>query len=172
MTDCILFATLFATFAVLRRNTFGGESSSELFSLPFVLVETLILLTSSFTCGLAILATHAKNKQLALTWIGITVVLGASFLGMELHEFSSLIAEGNSWRESAFLSAFFTLVGTHGLHISVGLLWALLLIFKIRARGLTEGLARKLMLFSLFWHFLDIIWIFIFTMVYLLGTTI
>ncbi len=99
-------------------------------------------------------------------------MLGAVFLGMELHEFSSLIAEGNSWRESAFLSAFFTLVGTHGLHISIGLLWALILMFKIRAHGITEGLTRKLMLFSLFWHFLDIIWIFIFTMVYLLGATI
>jgi cytochrome o ubiquinol oxidase subunit 3 len=123
MTDCILFASLFATFAVLRNNTFGGSSGKELFSLPFVLTETLILLTSSFTCGLGMLAVHARNRKLVLAFFGLTFLLGLSFLGLELNEFHKLATEGNSWRKSGFLSAFFTLVGTHGAHITIGLIW-------------------------------------------------
>ena len=169
MTDCVLFASLFATYAVLHRSTFGGPSGETLFSLPNVLAETLILLTSSFTCGLGILAARAKHKNKVLFWFFITFVLGIAFLFLELTEFRHLVITGNSWRRSAFLSAFFTLVGTHGLHISVGLLWLAVLLGKIFSKGLSKNNIRQLTIFSIFWHFLDIIWIFIFTIVYLMG---
>ena len=169
MTDCVLFATLFATYAVLRNSTFGGPSGSDLFSLPFVLVETLILLASSFTCGLAMLAAHRKDQTKTLLWFGVTFLLGIAFLSLELTEFSHLVNEGNSWTRSAFLSAFFTLVGTHGLHITAGLLWMAVMMFTITKQGLVNSTLRRLTMLSLFWHFLDIIWIFIFTIVYLMG---
>lgn len=169
MTDCVLFASLFATFAVLRNNTFGGPSGAELFSLPFVLTETLILLTSSFTCGLAILAARRRDKKQVLLLFGITFLLGIAFLTMEVTEFHHLVAEGNSWRHSGFLSAFFTLVGTHGLHITVGLTWMVVLMAQILHKGLQTATVRRLTMLSLFWHFLDIIWIFIFSIVYLMG---
>lgn len=170
MTDCILFASLFATYAVLHGNTFGGPSARELFSMPFVLAETLILLTSSFTCGLAILAAYRHHKNQVVAWFGVTFLLGLAFLGMELTEFSSLVAEGNSWQRSGFLSAFFTLVGTHGLHIASGLLWMIFMVIQVLRRGLNNVTIKRLVLLSLFWHFLDIIWIFIFSIVYLMGT--
>lgn len=169
MTDCVLFATLFATFAVLRNNTFGGEPGSELFSLPFVLAETLILLTSSLVCGLAVLAARQKNKNLVLFWLMATFLLGVAFLSLELTEFSHLIQEGNSWRRSGFLSAFFTLVGTHGLHITAGLIWISVMMLRIYQFGITEANYRRLTLLSIFWHFLDVVWIFIFSIVYLMG---
>lgn len=169
MTDCILFASLFATYAVLHNSTFGGPSGHELFSLPFVLTETLILLTSSFTSGLAILAARSQKKNQVILWLGITFALGLAFLGLELSEFSKLAAEGNSWQRSAFLSAFFTLVGTHGLHITTGLLWMGVLITKVWRAGLSHSTVRKLTMLAMFWHFLDLIWIFIFTIVYLMG---
>lgn len=169
MTDCILFATLFATFAVLHNNTFGGPSAGELFSMPFVLTETMLLLVSSFTCGLAMLALRARQKGLVIGWFVVTFLLGAAFLGMELYEFSHLIHEGESWRRSGFLSAFFTLVGTHGLHITVGLLWIGVMLFRLTRDGITRANVRRLTMLSLFWHFLDIVWIFIFTFVYLMG---
>lgn len=169
MTDCVLFATLFATYAVLHKNTFGGPSGQELFSLPFVLVETMLLLTSSFTAGLALLAAQSRNKHMVIACLGITFALGAAFLGMEISEFTKLIHEGNSWQRSGFLSAFFTLVGTHGLHILMGLLWLGVIAAQIIRKGLTTHTLRRLTLFGLFWHFLDIIWIFIFTLVYLMG---
>lgn len=171
MTDCVLFASLFATFMVLRNSTYGGPSGEELFSLPFVLAETLILLTSSFTCGLALLAAHRAAKRQVLFWFGLTGLLGLAFLGLELSEFANLVHEGHSWLASAFLSAFFTLVGTHGLHITVGLLWMAVLMIQVSRQGLVRTTIRRLTLLSLFWHFLDIIWIFIFTIVYLLGAT-
>lgn len=169
MTDAVLFASLFATYAVLRGNTFGGPSGSELFDLPFVLVETLLLLTSSFTAGLMMLAMHAKRKTQVITWLVVTFALGLSFLVMELSEFTHLLNEGNGWSRSGFLSAFFTLVGTHGLHILSGLIWLVVLTVQIAKQGLTGSIARRLTLFSMFWHFLDVIWIFIFTIVYLMG---
>lgn len=169
MTDCILFASLFATYAVLHTSTFGGPPSFVLFSLPSVLLETLVLLTSSFTSGLALLAAHRYEKDKVLDFLGVTFILGTVFLGLELTEFTHLIQSGNSWQRSGFLSAFFTLVGTHGLHITVGLIWILILLISIYRRGLGPSNTRKLMVFSLFWHFLDIIWIFIFTFVYLMG---
>lgn len=169
MTDLVLFATLFATYAVLKNNTFGGPSSNDLFNIPFVLVETMLLLTSSFTAGLAMLAAHRKAQSQVLVWLGITFTLGASFLAMELYEFHHLVSEGHSWRSSGFLSGFFTLVATHGLHIFVGLLWLSVLIIQVLKKGFTGGVMRRLSLFSMFWHFLDIVWIFIFTIVYLMG---
>ncbi len=169
MTDCVLFASLFATYAVLQHNTYGGPSGRELFSLPFVLAETLILLTSSYTCGLAMLAVRRAAKRQVLICFGITMLLGLCFLGMELNEFHHLVQEGHSWRASGFLSAFFTLVGTHGLHITTGLLWMSVLMIQVWRKGLAATTVRRLTLLSLFWHFLDIVWIFIFTIVYLMG---
>jgi len=169
MTDCVLFASLFATFAVLRNNTFGGPSGHELFSLPYVLAETLILLTSSFTAGLGILSARLGKKRQVLIWFSITFLLGAAFLALELHEFANLVHEGNSWRRSGFLSAFFTLVGTHGLHITAGLIWMAVMLLRVRQTGLTHTNVKRLTMLSLFWHFLDVVWIFIFTIVYLMG---
>ncbi len=169
MTDCVLFASLFATFAVLRNGTWGGPDGAELFSLPYVWTQTMLLLASSFTCGLAIIAARAHDKAKVLRWLSLTFLLGLGFLGMEMNEFVKLVQEGNSWQRSGFLSAFFTLVGTHGLHITVGLIWLADLFVRITRRGITAITMKRLTLFSLFWHFLDIIWIFIFTIVYLLG---
>ncbi len=169
LTDCILFSILFATYAVLKNGTFGGPTSGELFSLPFALVETFILLTSSFLCGLAMLAAHKKEKNKVLAFFSATFLLGAVFLVMELTEFTELVEADHSWQTSAFLSAFFTLVGTHGLHITFGLLWILVMLYLVWTRGLTTSTHRRLACLSLFWHFLDVIWIFIFTFVYLLG---
>ena len=169
MSDCVLFASLFATYAVLQGATFGGPSAADIFSLPFVLTETIILLTSSFTVGLALLAAHSQKKFLTLAALAVTLLLGLSFLGMEVNEFGHLIAEGNGPDKSAFLSSFFTLVGTHGTHVFFGALWMFVLTTYIALSGLTAGNIRKLTCLSLFWHFLDIIWIFIFTFVYLLG---
>lgn len=169
MTDLVTFAAFFAAFAVLRGNTFGGPSGKELFNLPFALAETLILLTSSFTCGLAMLAVRNNKKNQSLAWFKVTFLLGASFLVLEFIEFSRLIAEGDDWTRSAFLSSFFALVGAHGLHITVGLLWMFVSMILLWSRGLTPFVVSKLERLSLFWHFLDIVWIFIFTIVYLLS---
>jgi cytochrome o ubiquinol oxidase subunit 3 len=169
MTDCVLFAGLFATYVVLRGNTFGGPSGAELFKLPYVLIETMALLTSSFTCGMAMLAAQRRDRTQVLAWLAVTFLLGLTFLGMELSEFRNMVLEGNSWRRSGFLSGYFTLVGTHGLHITFGLIWmAVTSVFTIK-KGLTESTRKRLTLLSLFWHFLDVIWIFIFTIVYLFG---
>lgn len=172
MTDCIVFALLFATYALLHDNTNGGPPASQLFSLSFALTETLILLTSSFTCGLAMLAAHSNAKNSVIAWFLVTAVLGASFLGMELTEFTHFVQEGNSWQLSAFLSSFFTLVGTHGLHITFGLLWIAVMIIQLLYRGLTLSSLRRITCLSMFWHFLDVIWIFIFTFVYLMGVIV
>lgn len=169
MTDCVLFASLFATYAVLHNNTNGGPSGSQLFDLHGALAETLLLLTSSFTCGLAMLAVHRRRKQAIYGWLIITFLLGAAFLALELTEFHHLAAAGNSWRRSGFLSAFFTLVGTHGLHITVGLTWMAAMFIKVARKGLTRANVRRLTMLSLFWHFLDVVWIFIFTVVYMMG---
>jgi cytochrome o ubiquinol oxidase subunit 3 len=169
MTDCVLFASLFATFAVLRHNTFGGPGGEELFSLPFVLAETLILLTSSFSCGLGMLTANRGIKKLSMTLFAVTFLLGAAFISLEVNEFHKLAAEGNSWRRSGFLSAFFTLVGTHGAHITVGLIWIAVMMYRVARRGLTATNLKRLKMLSMFWHFLDIVWIFIFSIVYLMG---
>lgn len=169
MTDCVVFGSLFATYAVLRNNTFGGPSAADIFEMPFVLVETMILLTSSFLCGIAMLAARAGNRKLMLILFGLTFLLGVSFLAMELYEFTNLVHEGYSWQTSAFLSSFFTLVGTHGAHILMGLVWMAVMMARVVQKGLSEHSLRRLSLLALFWHFLDVIWIFIFTIVYLMG---
>lgn len=169
MTDLLMFSVLFATFAVLRNNTFGRPGGTVLFNLPYVFIETMILLTSSFTAGLGVLFANSKNLKGTLVTFGVTFILGLSFLGMEISEFSQLFAGGNTPQKSGFLSSFFTLVGTHGLHITFGLLWMLILMVNIFKKGLIPGNVRKLTLLSLFWHFLDLVWIFIFTFVYLIG---
>jgi len=169
MTDCVLFAALFATYAVLHGNTFGGPSGHDLFHLPYVLKETLLLLTSSFTMGLAVLSAKKANVSQVVLWLTVTALLGFGFLGLELSEFHTLIQAGITWRTSGFLSSYFVLVGTHGLHITFGLLWILVLIVQVTKKGLKQSVLSRLGLLSMFWHFLDIIWIFIFTLVYLMG---
>ncbi len=169
MTDCILFATLFATYAVLHNNTFGGPSTHDLFDPTFALAETILLLVSSFTSGLAGLAARANNVKKTLLWWGVTFLLGAGFIALELTEFAHFVREGNSWQKSGFLSSFFTLVGTHGLHVSLGLLWMIVLLVPVCRHGITPVSFKRLTCLKLFWHFLDVVWIFIFTMVYLMG---
>lgn len=168
MTDCILFSTLFAAYAVLHNGTFGGPTARELFSFPYALTETGILLTSSFASGLARIAAHENKKNAVLAWFCFVFVLGAAFLAMEINEFSNLVREGSSWQRSAFLSSFFTLVGTHGLHITAGLLWMVVLAVQILRHGIPSVILTRLTCFTLFWHFLDVVWIFIFTVVYLM----
>lgn len=169
MTDCILFATLFITFAVLRNETFGGPSGKELFHLPTAFIETLILLFSSVTCGFGLLSSLQNKKNVLLFWLALSFVFGASFVVIEVSEFTQLVHEGSSWTRSAFLSSYFTLVGTHGLHVSIGLLWMIVVMAQVFFVGITSITFRRLVVFSLFWHFLDLIWIFIFTFVYLIG---
>jgi cytochrome o ubiquinol oxidase subunit 3 len=168
MSDCLLFASLFATFAVLQGNIANGPSAQDIFSLPFVLLETLILLTSSFTCGLAVLSMRKKNRNSVLAWLIGTALLGSAFIALELFEFTKLVTDGHSWEVSAFLSAFFTLVGTHGLHVSIGLLWLFVLIGHLARNGITDRNEHQFIRFALFWHFLDVIWIFIFSFVYII----
>lgn len=167
MTDCVLFATLFATYAVMRTMTNGGPGGAEIFKLPYVLVETMLLLTSSFTCGLAVIAMQKRQRTLLLQLLAITFLLGLGFVIMEVSEFHNLVADGNSWRRSGFLSSYFTLVATHGLHICVGLLWSVVLGWQFLRRGIGGNAVKRLTLFSMFWHFLDLVWIFIFSIVYL-----
>ncbi len=170
MTDFVLFASLFAVFIVLRGNILHGFAGNELFNMQVVLAETLILLTSSLTCGIFLLSARAGHVNGALAWMFATALLGVAFICIELTEFVGLIQEGNGPSSSGFFSAFFTLVGTHGLHVVAGLAWMIALMIRVAQCGLTRANMRKLMLLGMFWHFLDIIWIFIFTIVYLMGT--
>ncbi|MEC0232490.1 cytochrome o ubiquinol oxidase subunit III [Paenibacillus alba] len=170
ITDCILFGSLFATYMVLHQNTNGGPTPEELFKMPGIIAETFILLTSSFTSGLAVLGMNKGNMKQLLGWLAVTVLLGASFVGIELNEFISMVNhEGATISTSAFLSAFFALVGTHGLHVSVGLIWMVGLMIQLKRRGITAVTKRKVAVISLYWHFLDVVWIFVFTIVYLMG---
>jgi cytochrome o ubiquinol oxidase subunit III len=169
MSDCLLFASLFAGYAVLSNNTAGGKTGKELFDLSYVAVETLLLLVSSITYGMAMMGTLKRNSTKVLLWLAVTGLLGAGFIGMEIHEFRHLIAEGSGPGRSAFLSAFFSLVGTHGIHVSSGLLWLVVMMYQVWKKGVTETNRTRLMCLSLFWHFLDIVWICVFTVVYLMG---
>lgn len=211
MTDCILFGTLFAVYAVFHTHTFGGPHANDLFSLPYVLCETIILLTSSLTYGLAMLACNtsqgsevpfsddtdsvrwpyalrrkdagfiqpllaktaehavANNAAIVTRWMWVTFFLGTCFIAMEINEFHHLYVEGHTWATSAFLSSFFTLVGTHGLHVTAGLIWMLCVLFLINKHGITSVTKTKLTCLGLFWHFLDMVWIFVFSIVYLMG---
>ena len=170
LSDMVLFSALFATYASLVHATDGGPATGELFSRPLVAVETVALLLSSFVCGLAMIA--AKRRKLAWTqgWLAVTGVLGLVFLSIEIYEFGSMIGEGAGPQRSAFLSAFFTLVGCHGVHVTAGLMWLGTMIAQIWAKGFQPHIMRRLLCFSVFWHALDIIWVAIFTIVYLIGT--
>jgi cytochrome o ubiquinol oxidase subunit III len=168
VTDCLLFATFFAAFAVLRTHTNGGFTGKE-FDVPGFIIETFILLISSFTSGLAVLAMHKGNKKALISWLIVTAALGATFVGLEINEFSKMAAEGATLTKSAFLTSFFSLVGTHGLHVTFGIFWMIGLIFQLSKKGITSVTKRKISIISLYWHFLDAVWIFIFTVVYLMG---
>lgn len=169
VTDCLLFGTLFALYAVLHTHTDPGFTPKELFEVPGFVAETFILLTSSFTSGLATLAMHKGNKNGLIGWLAVTAVLGALFIGLEIIEFANLVSEGATISTNAFLSAFFTLVGTHGLHVSIGLVWMVGIMLQLGLRGITPVTKRKVTVIGLYWHFLDVVWIFLFTVVYLMG---
>lgn len=172
MSDLILFGTLFIAFAVLNSHVPAGTpDAKELFghTLDYVLIETFALLISSVTFGFAVLASYKKNVNQVITWLIVTFIFGATFIGMEVNEFHHLVAEGHGPSTSAFLSSFFTLVGTHGIHVTSGLVWMIVLMVQIKKYGLTTANTRRLACLSLFWHFLDIVWICVFSVVYLLG---
>ncbi|KEQ25888.1 cytochrome o ubiquinol oxidase subunit III [Paenibacillus tyrfis] len=169
MTDVIIFGSLFAAYIVLQGNRNGGPGPAELFQLGGIIASTFILLTSSYTSGLAVLAMHKGKLKALMGWLGVTVLLGAAFIVLEVNEFIHLVHEGATISTSAFLSAFFTLVGTHGLHVSLGLVWMIALIIQLAKHGITPVTKRKVNVISLFWHFLDVVWIFVFTIVYLMG---
>jgi cytochrome o ubiquinol oxidase subunit 3 len=169
MSDCLIFAVLFACYGVLGRNYAGGPTGAELFELPVVAVNTAFLLFSSITYGMGMMAAHEGRRKATLGWLAVTGLLGCAFLTLELTEFAHLIAEGAGPQRSAFLSSFFTLVGTHGLHVTFGVIWLATLMVQVSRWGLTETSLRRLTCLSLFWHFLDVIWIGVFSFVYLLG---
>ncbi|AOF92167.1 cytochrome o ubiquinol oxidase subunit III [Sinorhizobium sp. RAC02] len=169
MSDCLIFAVLFATHGVLGRNYAAGPSPADLFDLNLVAINTAMLLLSSITYGFAMLQMERNAKMETLVWLGITGVFGAAFLGLELYEFYHLILEGAGPTRSAFLSSFFTLVGTHGLHVTFGMIWLITLMVQVKKYGLNPANRRRLMCLSMFWHFLDVIWIGVFSFVYLLG---
>ncbi len=169
MSDCLIFATLFATYAVLGRNYAAGPSPADLFDLKLVAINTAMLLFSSITYGFAMLQMERGAKQETLFWLGITGLFGLAFLGIELYEFYHMIHEGATPQRSAFLSAFFTLVGTHGLHVTFGIIWLVTLMVQVSKHGLIQENRRRLMCLSMFWHFLDVVWIGVFSVVYLMG---
>jgi cytochrome o ubiquinol oxidase subunit III len=169
MSDAIIFALLFATYVVMAPNHAGGPTGKTLFNLSRTFAETMLLLCGSITFGFATVAVRLGRPPQVLAWLGVTFVLGAGFLALEIGEFTGMYAQGAGPQRSGFLSAFFTLVGTHGLHVGMGLIWILILTIQLLAKGLTEPVASRLFRLGLFWHFLDIVWIGIFSIVYLPG---
>ncbi|AWN43749.1 cytochrome o ubiquinol oxidase subunit III [Methylobacterium durans] len=169
MSDCLIFAILFATYGVLGRNYAAGPSGADLFDLRLVALNTGLLLLSSITYGFAMLEMDKDRIDTTLRWLAVTGLFGAGFLAIELYEFTHLIHEGATPQRSGFLSAFFTLVGTHGLHVTFGTLWLVVLMVQVRQRGLIAENQRRLLCLSMFWHFLDVVWIGVFTFVYLMG---
>jgi cytochrome o ubiquinol oxidase subunit 3 len=171
LSDIIMFSAFFATYAVLSQATAGGPSGRDLFDLGNVGLETACLLLSSFTCGLATIGAQIRNDRWFYGAMAATFVLGAAFLSLEITEFAGMVAHGAGPQRSAFLTAFFSLVGCHGLHVTAGLLWLLTMMAQVYAKGYRADIMRRVMCFSLFWHALDIIWVGVFTMVYLMGAT-
>jgi cytochrome o ubiquinol oxidase subunit 3 len=169
MSDCLIFAALFATYGVLGRSYAAGPSGADLFDLKLVAINTAFLLLSSITFGFAMLRKQLNDVKGTLLWLAVTGLFGLCFLALELYEFYHLIHEGAGPQRSAFLSSFFTLVGTHGLHVTFGLVWLVVLMIQIGQRGLIHENQRRLMCLSMFWHFLDVVWIGVFTFVYLMG---
>jgi cytochrome o ubiquinol oxidase subunit 3 len=170
LSDMVLFSALFATYASLVNATDGGPTTNQLFDRNLVAVETIALLVSSFVCGLAMIAARRRNMLWTQAWLVVTGLLGLVFLSIELYEFTSMVREGAGPQRSAFLSSFFTLVGSHGLHVTCGLLWLGTMMAQVWAKGFQPHIMRRLLCFSVFWHALDIIWVAIFTIVYLIGT--
>ncbi|WP_084171635.1 cytochrome o ubiquinol oxidase subunit III [Alicyclobacillus contaminans] len=168
-TDLILFACLFTMYQILHINTAGGPTEQELYDVPGFTAETLILLVSSFTCGLATLEMRRGRRSASMGWLVVTVLLGLSFIFLEVREFVDYVNRGATMQRSAFLSSFFTLVGTHGCHVSLGILWMLSILYQLGRRGISAMTARKIFIVGLYWHFLDVVWVFIFTVVYLQG---
>src|SRR5216684_4619962 len=169
LSDIIMFSALFASYAVLSGQTAGGPSGHDLFELRHVGIETLCLLFSSYTCGLGILAVERRQIRAFYVAFALTFVLGATFLGLELSEFVGMVAQGAGPSRSAFLSAFFSLVGLHGAHVTAGLIWLIFMVAQTMVRGPRDFVRRRLLCFSLFWHALDIIWVALLTLVYLMG---
>ncbi|MFC0252100.1 cytochrome o ubiquinol oxidase subunit III [Massilia consociata] len=169
MSDCLIFASLFATYAVLGRNYAGGPTGAELFDLSLIAVGTAFLLLSSITFGFAMISAQAKKLGATQLWLAVTGLLGLGFLAIEIYEFTHLINLGAGPQRSGFLTAFFALVGTHGLHVLFGFIWLVTLMFQLKKHGLGVENFRRLQCLSLFWHFLDVVWIFVFTFVYLMG---
>ncbi|MEJ2574456.1 MAG: cytochrome o ubiquinol oxidase subunit III [Gammaproteobacteria bacterium] len=169
MTDLVLFATLFATFAVLQHHYAGGPTGRDLFNLTYTFAETMFLLFSSASYGLVTLAVQSGKTRWVVAWLVVTILLGLGFITMEIKEFHGMIVSGDGPWRSAFLSAFFTLVGTHGTHVTFGLIWMAVMIWQVAIKGLTVPVQSRLLRLGMFWHFLDIVWIGVFTVVYLLG---
>ncbi len=169
LSDAVIFALLFATYTDMVHNTAGGPGRKELFDLDYAFRETMLLLFSTLACGLTMLAAARNSVKWVLSWLLLTLLLGGAFVLMEFHEFAALIEQGAGPTRSGFLSAFFTLVGTHGLHVSTGLVWLLLMLPQIEWYGLSAAVRSRLYRFSLFWHFLDLVWVAIFSVVYLMG---
>ncbi len=169
LSDCILFATIFAVYAALHNNLYSGASIKQFVDLHSIFIETMALLTSSFTCGLAAISLYKNKLRQTQGWLLLTFMLGSVFIYLEISEFVHLYLDSYRWQNSAALSAFFTLVGTHGLHVFFGLLWIAVMFFQLGFFGITSVTQRRLMYLGLFWAFLDIIWIFVFTIVYLMG---
>ncbi len=169
ISDIIMFAAFFATYAVLTDSTAGGPSGRELFDIPNVAIETACLLLSSFTCGVAIIGAHARNSKMYYLGMLATFLFGAGFLYLELHEFAVMIHEGAGPSRSGFLSAFFALIGCHGFHVTAGMMWLLTMMAQVYAKGYRHDIMRRLLCFALFWHTLDIIWVGLFSLVYLVG---
>ncbi|GAC1537045.1 MAG: cytochrome (ubi)quinol oxidase subunit III [Ramlibacter sp.] len=169
ISDIIMFAAFFATYAVLTDSTAGGPSGKDLFDIPNVAIETACLLTSSLFCGVAAIGANARRTTIFQLGMAATFILGAVFLALEIREFADLVAQGNGPQRSAFLSAFFALIGCHGLHVAAGLLWLLTMMAQVAAKGYRQDILRRILCFSLFWHTLDIIWVALFSLVYLVG---
>lgn len=171
LSDCIMFAAIFAAYAVLAGETAGGPGPRELFARGRVLLETFCLLASSFTCGLLTLAALSRDRRTIHLWGALTFALGAAFLALEIDEFAGMLEEGAGPTRSAFLSAFYMLVGTHGLHVAFGLVWLLVMLAQVATLGFRPPVIRRLLCFSIYWHALDIVWVALFTTVYLIGTS-
>ncbi|WP_066369004.1 cytochrome (ubi)quinol oxidase subunit III [Neobacillus fumarioli] len=168
VTDCLLFGTFFSTYAVLHTHTNGGFTPKD-FDIPGFVIETFVLLISSFTSGIAVLQMHKGSKKGLIGWLVVTGLLGIVFVALEINEFTNMAMEGATISRSAFLTSFFSLVGLHGCHVSFGIFWMIALIVQLSKRGITAVTKRKISILSLYWHFLDAVWIFIFTVVYLMG---
>jgi cytochrome aa3 quinol oxidase subunit III len=168
-SDLVLFASLFATYLVLRTHTDGGPTEAHLFEIPVFTLETFLLLTSSFTCGLATYEMRNGHLRRLIGWLAVTVLLGLAFVGIEVSEFITYSSEGATMQRSAFLSAFYALVGTHGLHVSLGIVWLISVAIQLMRRSIQPTTARKFINAGLYWHFLDVVWVMIFTVVYLMG---